>query len=152
MIDWIKSLFRKQKMIILVGLPGSGKSTYAKLLEKKGYVVISQDTLGDRKKCIRATREALLNGKSVVIDRTNVSKKQRRFFLDIAEEFDILCECHILNSNPGICLERVKNRKGHPTMPLEMSDEEKSEIIQFFATDYETPTYLEGFYLVRYVS
>ena len=36
------------KMLILVGLPGSGKSSLAARLAAKGYDVVNQDTLGDR--------------------------------------------------------------------------------------------------------
>jgi aprataxin len=152
MISWLKNLISPQKVIVLVGLPGAGKTTYAQKFKDKGYVIVNQDHLGDVKQCLRLTRQALLQGKSVVIDRTNVSLKQRALFLDIAREFDVKCECHVLSTGIRTCLERVKNRKNHPTMVEGMTDEEKSEVVQFFATEYQAPLYTEGFSVVSYVS
>ena len=45
-----------------------GKSTlYRKHFGPAGYVHISQDALGSRPKCVKATEEALSKGKSCVI-------------------------------------------------------------------------------------
>jgi len=138
-------------MIVLVGVPGAGKSTYSAKLKSQGFVVINQDTIGNRQKCLIATRLALGEGKSVVIDRTNVSRKQRKIFLDIARVYGVPCHCEVLQTPINVCLDRVKPRKNHPTMLEEMTDEEKSEIVQFFTTQYETPAYSEGFHAIRYL-
>ena len=151
MLSWIKKLFDKQKIIVLVGVPGSGKSTYAKQLKKQGYVIISQDTLGNREKCLLETRKALSDGKSVVIDRTNVNRKQRKFFIDISRTYGVPCHCEVFQTPITVCLDRVKTRVNHETMPEDMSDEQKQEIVQFFTAQYQAPTYNEGFHTIRYL-
>lgn len=57
-----------QDMVLFVGSPGSGKSTfYRKHLQPLDYVRINQDTLKTRDKCFKVAEENLSEGKSVVI-------------------------------------------------------------------------------------
>lgn len=59
----------KPLLLVLVGIPGSGKSTVAARLQQAGWVVVSQDVLGDRRSCESATTHALRAGRNIVIDR-----------------------------------------------------------------------------------
>jgi hypothetical protein len=56
-------------VLLLVGLPGSGKSTLSEKFLKKGWWIISQDRLGSRNKCISEFRKALSRGRNIVVDR-----------------------------------------------------------------------------------
>ena len=52
-----------QEVIILVGSPGSGKSSLAKaVFVSQGYVYVNQDTLKSREKCL----EKLVDGEGTV--------------------------------------------------------------------------------------
>ena len=52
-----------QEVIILVGSPGSGKSSLAKaVFVSQGYVYVNQDTLKSREKCL----EKLVDGEGIV--------------------------------------------------------------------------------------
>lgn len=56
----------------------SGKSTFARRhFLPHGYAHVNQDTLKTKEKCVKATIEALTNGKSVVVDNTNPSAEVR---------------------------------------------------------------------------
>jgi len=58
----------KCELVLLVGYPSMGRSTlYRKHFGPAEYRHISQDSLGSRAKCIKATEEALAGGKSCVI-------------------------------------------------------------------------------------
>ena len=57
-----------QILVVLVGVPGSGKSTFSsQLLERAPprWTRISQDVLGTRKRCLGAARRALEDGSNV---------------------------------------------------------------------------------------
>merc|ERR1740139_527170 len=74
-------------MLLLVGLPGSGKSTFAEKLQSakpERYFRVNQDALKTRKKCESACRRALQEGKVPIIDQCNFDAQQRQYFLDIA--------------------------------------------------------------------
>lgn len=54
------------QMIILIGYPGSGKSSIVKnMLEPRGYVHINRDTLKTQAKCLSTTGKTLEDGQSV---------------------------------------------------------------------------------------
>jgi predicted kinase len=113
------------RMILLVGIPGSGKSTFADNLVSKStnpdkFVRISQDQLKTRKKCEKKCREALTDGKIPIIDRCNFNKDQRKHFIDIASEFDIDCyssiDCVFFDYNKQVCMKRCEERENHETL------------------------------------
>ncbi|KAK1743225.1 bifunctional polynucleotide phosphatase/kinase [Skeletonema marinoi] len=104
-----------QCILVLVGLPGSGKSYFASKLEKESfsqYVRVNQDALGTRKKCETACRQALSRGKSVIIDRCNFDATQREHWL----KFGVPCECIVFNYDKELCIRRCKERRNHETI------------------------------------
>ncbi|TFY81192.1 hypothetical protein EWM64_g2825 [Hericium alpestre] len=77
----------KPEIVLFVGMPCLGKSSACrKYFSPKGYVHISQDALGSRAKCVKATEEALSRGKSCVIDNTNRDRSTRKFYIDLAKK------------------------------------------------------------------
>ncbi len=93
----------KQEIIMLIGSPGSGKSTFAnKYSIKYGYEIISQDLLKNSKNVIKKLNRNfnfkeqssidLNNKKSVIIDRCNAHIKSRKEIFDIAEKMNSLLD------------------------------------------------------------
>lgn len=81
----------RPELTVMVGLPGSGKSHYAK--EQKNVIVVSSDDIreelfgsandqSDNGKVFqmysKRIKEALISGKSVIADATNISMKARK--------------------------------------------------------------------------
>lgn len=131
------------EMIILCGIPGSGKSTFTRSFPF--HQRINQDMLGNRKDCENAAKRNLQQGKSVIIDRTNINQQQRKYFIDIAKDFGAKVYCVYLNVPVLECIERVKNRKEHETLSgLKMTEEKIVEIVNKFDKDFELPNELEG--------
>lgn len=106
-------------VLILVGLPGSGKSHFATRLERSApnkFVRINQDTLGTRKKCERLAQKTLSEGKVAVIDRCNFDSDQRRTWRAIAEQSGVQCDCVVFEYTADTCISRCKQRRGHQTL------------------------------------
>eukprot|EP00026_Physarum_polycephalum_P005964 Phypoly_transcript_06003.p1 GENE.Phypoly_transcript_06003~~Phypoly_transcript_06003.p1 ORF type:complete len:564 (+),score=114.23 Phypoly_transcript_06003:157-1848(+) len=90
----------EQELIVFVGFPASGKSTFAKRkLVPKGYVHVNQDTMGTKEKCIKAAKAALSNGQSVVVDNTNPTAEVRAEYLAFAKLKKIPARCFHFETN-----------------------------------------------------
>jgi len=131
-------------VIILVGLPGSGKTKICN--EFPNYMRISQDILGSREECERIMNWYLTDGKNVIIDRTNINKKQRAYFIKIAKKHKVQNIVAIyLDENKDKCVTRVHFRKGHETIKENLSLDEKKKIVYNFYKSFEMPSLDEGF-------
>ncbi len=79
-------------VVILVGVPGSGKSTFCARLIAKGnttWVRVNQDSIsngrrGSKQQCLAAARNAVLAGHSCILDRCHQDAQQRSDFIKLA--------------------------------------------------------------------
>ena len=116
------------KLIVLCGLPGSGKSFYAEQFKAvddaicAGATVIhSSDAIreelfgdpsfqGDNAKVFelmhKRTREDLIAGKTVIYDATNITRKARKSAIACAHPTHDTVECHIVWAEPEECIRR----------------------------------------------
>jgi predicted kinase len=148
---------KQPKFIMLVGLPGSGKSTYAnKLKEDLNCVVHSSDSIreelfGDIKDqsnnnlvfetLHRRVREDLLNGKNVIYDATNINSKRRKSFLYQLKKIDCYKECHFIATPYEVCVAQNNNREN--SVPLAVIDK--------MYTTFDIPFYDEGWHQIELV-
>ena len=94
-----------KKIIVIVGFPSSGKSTYAKkLLSKyhKNGIILSRDITGGIITDILPKLKEILESKkksTVIIDNTNITKDARKPFIELANNLNIAIEAHhIINT------------------------------------------------------
>ena len=80
-----------QEMILLVGSPACGKSSWAKEFVKnaKNYVIACQDDLGTKPKVMTSIKKTLAAGKSVVVDKQNYSQEGRAELIELAENISV---------------------------------------------------------------
>jgi predicted kinase len=115
------------KLIMMVGVPGSGKSTYTKkIAEKEQAVILSSDKIyveitgdvtnskpNDGKvfdELYKRTREYLKQGTNVIIDATNSSAKKRK---GVLQQFKGASEkeCYYICTPFETCVKRDKERE-----------------------------------------
>ena len=116
-----------KKCVILVGPPGSGKTTIAhQVFDTHTY--INQDIQG--KEHLHNFDMAVLAGEDVIIDRMNFNKLQRSRYLDIAKTNGYETEIVVIHESYKTCLERCLKRQDHPTIKDEQSA--RSALATFF--------------------
>ena len=76
-------------LIVPVGMPGSGKSSFYRDNYAKDVVYVSKDDLkGNKKKFFKHIEDAMKKGKSVYADATNGKLDDRDVLYDLAEQYE----------------------------------------------------------------
>jgi predicted kinase len=106
--------------VILIGLPGAGKSTFYRQ-RFLSHEHISKDTLpGAGSKQARqdaALRRALGEGRSVIVDNTNVSAAERAAVIAIAREFGARVVGYYIEATTREAVARNELRTGRAKVP-----------------------------------
>ena len=130
-------------MILLVGLPGSGKSTYYKEHFFNTHLRISNDLLRTKNRSARLLDFCFETKMSFVVDDTNTTKEVRNRFIQacdvtaLKQNEPIKKICYFFNCDSKICLERNEKRTGKDRVP--------KQAIFFKAREFEVPGLEEGF-------
>lgn len=112
----------KQYLIIMIGYPGSGKSSIANYIknENTNFKIISGDTYKTESKMKKQCKLELQNKHSVIIDATNSSNKKREMFINIAKEHNISNDnIYLIEINCGLndAYKRNKTRPSNFQIP-----------------------------------
>lgn len=133
-----------QELIVMVGYPASGKTTFVKEhLLPHGYLHINRDNLGSWQKCVAACKDALSRGKSVVIDNTSPTMEVRKRYVDCAKQAKIPARCFVVDVPYEHALHNNKIR--------EMTNKDNSYkhvghlAFVKYKSSYEEPSCEEGF-------
>jgi len=124
------------EIIVLVGIPGSGKSTLAKT-RFPNHKRLNLDTLHTRTKEDQEIANCLMNGKDVIVDNTNTTKKSRSKYVQIAKLFGISVRAVYINCPVDLALQRNASRQGKEHVP--------DKAVRFYYKILEPPSVDEGF-------
>lgn len=138
---------------MMIGIPGSGKSTFAKYLSNQNaYPIVSTDVV---RMLHRDWNESMIwpevylmvatflkNNQDVIFDATNITPKVRARFLEEVNKH--YCDYNVIayyfNTPLEECIERVKKRNDDPNelfLPL--------EVIASYFEKMVLPSFEEGF-------
>ena len=147
------------ELVVFVGIPASGKSTMAKQYKEQGYIILSSDELREKTEqeiadgrfvlpsntnlnsfvfeSLKAKAKQLLReGKSIVLDATNLGRKRRMNFLRVAVKTKCHKKCIIFITEPDECYKRNAQRQGYARVP--------DEAMYKMCCNFECPNYWEG--------
>ena len=105
---WVKVIPKTTgAVIIMIGYPGSGKSTIAKQYEKAGYTVISGDEYKTGPAMIKRAQAVAT---PVVFDSTAGTKEKRQMFVKFAQEHNMPVTAIWVQTSIDESMERNKQR------------------------------------------
>lgn len=144
---------------MLIGIQGSGKTTFAKTLkEQLNCEIASTDYIRANYKDVKESdvfpmvyklcSEALKNNKDIIYDATNITPTVRKRFFDQMISLGVtpIVGAYYFKTNVNVCFERVKERnkiEGELYLPEEVVFSYHSKLIE--------PTFDEDFYFIKTV-
>ena len=148
-------------LYIAVGLPGSGKSTYAKnFIKDKDIEYLSSDELravygkSEEDQTVtplvfghikRKVDEFLKDGKNVLVDATSVNRKERSDYINTAKKYGAKVVAIVFKMDRQGLIDRNKKRgeQGGRVVP--------DWVIDKMLAKFEEPSYDEGIDVMIYV-
>lgn len=125
-------------LIILIGLPGSGKSTFCKEF-LPSYFRVSQDDMG-RKEHRQIYLEALNKYDHIVVDRCNFDREQRNRYTWPARKAGYKITMMMFTTNIHECVGRISKRHKHPNLNSNTPTYKIYKIVETFARLMKEPT------------
>ncbi|MBA4452240.1 MAG: AAA family ATPase [Nitrosopumilaceae archaeon] len=121
-------------VIMMIGIALSGKTTYRETNFDHEVIQLSYFN-NNRKRELEYIEECLKEGKSIVIDDTNLTREIRKTHIDLARKYNAQVTGIFMNTSTGL-IEQRRLRRRNP-FPV--------AVINKQLRDLETPTKEEGF-------
>jgi aryl-alcohol dehydrogenase-like predicted oxidoreductase/histidinol phosphatase-like enzyme/predicted kinase len=142
------------EVVLIIGMPGAGKSTLTAELTARGYARLSRDLRGGRLRDLLPALDALLASgqpgqRRVVLDNTYATRAARNEVLEVAASHGVPVRCLWLTTSLADAQVNVATRMlpGETTdaMPL------RPDVLYRYQREFEPPELDEGFAAVESV-
>lgn len=127
----------QKTLVILIGIQGSGKSTFYKKFLGENFVRVNLDTLKTRHREEMLIKECLSEGKSFAIDNTNPTRADRARYIPPALDRGYRVIGYFIESKIKDCIARNELRDGKAKVP--------TAAIAATSNKLEMPSFDEGF-------
>jgi predicted kinase len=129
------------ELVILIGLPGSGKTSFHRERFAATHAHVSKDLMRNRRDKqahqMRLVEAALGAGQSVVVDNVNAAGADRQPLIAVGRQYGARVIGYLLVTPAALCAERNRDRVGRERVPI--------VAIHAAAKRFEPPTHAEGF-------
>ena len=134
-----------REIVLMMGYPGSGKSSYAeKTFKDHSYIIIHGDDYkseGALKKAFKYAIETIPD-KSIILDATHSNKKKRQIFIEIAQKANLPIRLiHLTTSIEESMYRNLQREKPVPKIALYL-----------YRKNFEEPEKSEGLYEIINIS
>ena len=129
------------EIVIMVGFPGSGKSTIAKkICENENFVHIEGDIYKTPANMIKKALEYIPLRKSIIFDATNGTSVKRKEYIDFAKKINYSVRCiHVACSYEVAYSQNVQRENNHIVPKI---------AYHLYSKMFEEPSEDEGFILL----
>ena len=104
-------------MVIMMGIQGSGKSTFYHSQIANDFVHINLDSLKTRYKERIAIEQCIQQGQNYAVDNTNPTKEDRKRYITVAKQAGYQIVGYFMESKLQSCIERNNLRIGTAKIP-----------------------------------
>ena len=107
----------EKTMVLMIGIQGSGKSTFYHKYLSDDYVRVNLDTLKTRNREEQLVSECFREGKSFAVDNTNPTRADRQRYIPLAQYWGYRIVGYFMESKLQTCIERNNQRIGSAKIP-----------------------------------
>ena len=133
----------EKTLVIMIGIQGSGKSTFYHKYLADSFVRVNLDTVKTRHQENLLISECIKDGKSFAIDNTNPTRADRQRYIPLAQYAGYKVVGYFMESKLKTCIERNNQRTGTARIP--------ATAIAATSNKLQMPSYNEGFDEIYFV-
>lgn len=127
----------EKTMVLMIGIQGSGKSTFYHQYLADDYVRVNLDTLKTRNREEQLVSECFREGKCFAVDNTNPTRADRQRYIPLAQYWGYKVVGYFMESKLQTCIKRNNQRSGSAKIP--------ATAIAATSNKLQLPSFDEGF-------